>query len=168
MAVNLSNRLIIGLSASVATGILVVAFLPDVLPFNANPEENCRAELVTIFNTPALRNAKPTPVRVIYVFDVRNADQREVRRMQMPAIGSQEAFHVDSGPDQHLITYMTGRIGDLADSGNEIFEMCMKDKDYGFRLQTVHIIGDGIDVRVGPDKAVEPFGRTGTIVTSTG
>ena len=163
MATNLSKRLIIGLSALAATGILVVAFLLDMLPFEARAEKKCRAKLVTIFNTPALLNAKATPVRVVYVFDVRNADRREVRRIQMPAIGSQEAFHVDVGPNHYLVTYKTGRIGDLAGSSNEIFQMCMKDKDYGFRLQTVRIIGDGIDVRVGPDKAVEPVSRTGTI-----
>jgi hypothetical protein len=163
MAVNLSKRLIIGAAASGIIGIFAVIFLPGLRPFEAQAARSCRAKLVTIFNTPALLNALPTPVRVVYVFDVRHADRREVKHILMSAIGSRESFSFFVSPDQHLVTYMTGRIGDLAGASNEIYAMCTRESDDGFRLRTVRIIGDGVDVRIGPDKATEPNGPGGSI-----
>jgi hypothetical protein len=163
MAMNLPKRLIIGAAASGIIGIFAIVFLPGLRPSEAQASKYCRAKLVTIFNTPALLNARPAPVRVVYVFDVRNADQREVRHILMPAIGSRESFSVFYSPDQYLISYMTGRIGDLAGASNEIYAMCTRESDDGFHLRTVRIIGDGVDVRIGPDKATEPNGRGGSI-----
>lgn len=146
-------------------GAVIATVLVGAAPAKASTRESCRALLSTLFNSAALkpRLLTRTPVQVVYVFDVEKADPRELKHILSPPLGSRERFHLDVDRSGQLLTYVTGRIGDMAAASNEIQTMCRRENDDGFKLRTVRVIGTEIDVRSGPDAARLP--QSSTITT---
>lgn len=123
-------------------------------------DDSCHATQVKLFNAPTLLNSYPKAVRVVYVFDLTRANRPLVTRILRPPPGSLETFQLSVGEGEQFLTYTTGRIGDIFGASREVREMCLREKEDGFHLRTVRVVGDGVDVRVGPDAALMPNSRT--------
>jgi len=147
------------------SGLVALATAMTAVPAAASTVDSCRAFASKVFNVPSMRS--PAAVTVVYVFDVAKADSRELGHILQPPRGSLENYHLDAGTGRQLLTYTSGRVGDIVWAIREIQEMCLREQDDGFRLTTVRVSGKGVDVKVGPDPAVLSDFRTLTVVGPT-
>jgi hypothetical protein len=125
---------------------------------SADPiRERCDLIQLKIFNDPALRNERQKLAHVTYVFDVTHANAALLKRTMLPPLGSLETRQLLVADGQMILTYETGRVGDIYGASSEIREMCLRERDDGFHLRTVRVSEDGFDIKVGPDSAVRKF-----------